>query len=38
MWHCRNCGYVVWGHHPPGLCPSCRHAKSHYEPLAENYL
>jgi rubrerythrin len=37
-WHCRNCGYVVWGHHPPDLCPSCRHPKSHYEPLAENYL
>ncbi len=37
-WHCRNCGYVVWGHHPPDLCPSCQHPKSHYEPLAENYL
>jgi rubrerythrin len=37
-WHCRNCGYVVWGHHPPDPCPSCRHPKSYYEPLAENYL
>lgn len=37
-WHCRNCGYVVQGHHPPDICPSCRHPKSYYEPLAENYL
>jgi rubrerythrin len=37
-WHCRNCGYVVWGHYPPDLCPACRHPKSYYEPLAENYL
>lgn len=36
-WHCRNCGYVVWGHHPPDPCPSCRHPKSYYEPLPENY-
>jgi rubrerythrin len=36
-WHCRNCGYVVWGHHPPDPCPSCRHPKSYYEPLSENY-
>jgi rubrerythrin len=36
-WHCRNCGYVVPGHHPPDLCPSCKHPKSYYEPLAENY-
>lgn len=37
-WHCRNCGYVVWGPHPPDLCPSCRHPRGYYEPLAENYL
>jgi rubrerythrin len=37
-WHCRNCGYVVKGHHPPDPCPACRHPKSYYEPLAENYL
>jgi rubrerythrin len=36
-WHCRNCGYVVWGHHPPDPCPSCRHPKAYYEPLAENW-
>ncbi len=36
-WHCRNCGYVFPGHHPPDLCPSCKHPKSYYEPLAENY-
>ena len=37
-WHCRNCGYVVKGHHPPSQCPSCHHGREHYEPLAENYL
>jgi rubrerythrin len=36
-WHCRNCGYVVPGHHPPDPCPSCKHPKSYYEPLAENH-
>jgi rubrerythrin len=36
-WHCRNCGYVVWGHHPPDPCPSCRHPKAYYEPLADNW-
>jgi len=36
-WHCRNCGYVVWGHHPPDPCPACRHPKAYYEPLAENF-
>jgi rubrerythrin len=37
-WHCRNCGYTVKGHHPPDPCPACRHPKSYYEPLADNYL
>lgn len=37
-WHCRNCGYTLKGHHPPDLCPACRHPKSYYEPLADNYL
>ncbi|MGQ9689431.1 MAG: rubrerythrin [Desulfobaccales bacterium] len=36
-WHCRNCGYVVWGHHPPNPCPACRHPKAYYEPWAENW-
>jgi rubrerythrin len=37
-WHCRNCGYVVRGHHPPDPCPACRHPKAYYEPLPVNYL
>ncbi len=37
-WHCRNCGYVASGAQPPDLCPSCKHPKAYYEPLAENYL
>ncbi|MEW6386540.1 MAG: rubrerythrin [Thermodesulfobacteriota bacterium] len=36
-WHCRNCGYVISGDHPPDLCPSCKHPQAYYEPLAENY-
>jgi len=37
-WHCRNCGYVVKGKNPPETCPSCRHPRAYYEPLAENYV
>lgn len=36
-WQCRNCGYVVEGHHPPEICPSCRHPQAYYEPRAENW-
>ena len=36
-WHCRNCGYTVKGKHAPETCPSCRHPRAYYEPLAENY-
>jgi rubrerythrin len=37
-WHCRNCGYVVKGKNAPEACPSCKHPRGYYEPLAENYL
>ncbi len=37
-WHCRNCGYVVSGKNAPETCPSCKHPRAYYEPLAENYL
>lgn len=36
-WHCRNCGYVVEGVEAPDMCPACRHPRSFYEVLAENY-
>ena len=36
-WHCRNCGYVVTGEHPPDICPSCQHPKAYYEPLCDNW-
>jgi rubrerythrin len=36
-WHCRNCGYLVKGKEAPELCPSCKHPRAYYEPLAENY-
>jgi rubrerythrin len=36
-WKCRNCGYVHTGTEPPELCPACKHARSHFELLAENW-
>jgi rubrerythrin len=36
-WHCRNCGYIHEGKEAPEVCPSCKHPKSYYEPLAENW-
>lgn len=36
-WHCRNCGYVVEGTEPPNECPACKHPRSYYEVLAENF-
>jgi rubrerythrin len=36
-WHCRNCGYVVEGKEVPETCPVCKHARAHFEVLAENY-
>jgi rubrerythrin len=36
-WKCRNCGYVHHGKEAPVTCPACKHPKSYYELLAENY-
>ncbi len=36
-WHCINCGYVHEGSEAPAECPACRHPRSYYELLAENY-
>lgn len=36
-WKCRNCGYVHEGEEAPNLCPACKHPRSYYEELAENY-
>ena len=36
-WHCRNCGYVFEGKEAPEKCPACKHPKSYWEILAENY-
>jgi len=36
-WHCTNCGYVHEGTEAPKVCPACRHPRSYYELLAENY-
>ena len=36
-WHCTNCGYIHEGMEAPDVCPACKHPKSYYEILAENY-
>jgi rubrerythrin len=36
-WHCRVCGYIHEGPQAPSVCPTCKHAQSFYELLAENY-
>jgi rubrerythrin len=36
-WKCRNCGYVHTGKEAPETCPACKHPRSYYEILAENY-
>jgi rubrerythrin len=36
-WKCRNCGYVHHGKEAPEVCPACKHPKSYYELMAENY-
>lgn len=36
-WHCRNCGYIHEGTAAPIECPACKHARSYFEVLAENW-
>ncbi len=36
-WHCRNCGYIHEGPEAPNECPACKHPRSHFEVLADNY-
>jgi rubrerythrin len=36
-WHCINCGYVFEGAEAPQECPACKHPRSFYEVLAENF-
>lgn len=36
-WKCGNCGYVHEGESAPEACPSCKHARSHFEVWVENY-
>jgi rubrerythrin len=37
-WKCRKCGYVHIGTEPPAdVCPACKHPRSHFELLAENW-
>ncbi len=36
-WHCINCGYIYEGEEALKECPACKHPRSFYEVLAENY-
>ena len=36
-WKCRNCGYVHEGKEAPDTCPACKHPRSYYEVMVENY-
>ncbi|MFI3286413.1 MAG: rubrerythrin family protein [Rikenellaceae bacterium] len=36
-WQCRNCGYVCKGSEAPQICPACKHNKSYFEPMRNNY-
>ncbi len=36
-WHCRNCGYIHEGIEAPPVCPACKHSRSYYELLSENW-
>jgi len=35
--HCTNCGYIHEGPEAPKECPACKHPRTYYELLAENY-
>jgi len=36
-WKCRNCGYIHEGKEAPETCPACKHPRSFFELLCENY-
>lgn len=36
-WKCDNCGYIHEGTGAPEVCPACKHPKSYFELLVENY-
>ena len=37
VWKCRNCGHIHVGKKAPEMCPTCNHAKSFLELIAQNY-
>lgn len=36
-WICLNCGHVYYGEEAPEVCPVCKHPRSYFEILSENY-
>jgi rubrerythrin len=37
VWRCLNCGYLHEGEGAPEMCPACKHSKSYFELLGENW-
>jgi rubrerythrin len=37
VWRCINCGYLHEADKAPELCPACKHPKSYFELLGENW-
>lgn len=37
VWKCRNCGHIHIGTEAPNICPTCKHPRSYFELLSENY-
>ena len=37
VWRCINCGYLHEAAKAPELCPACKHPKSYFELLGENW-
>lgn len=37
IWQCKNCGHIVIGKKAPEVCPVCKHPKSYFLIMAENY-
>ena len=36
-WKCRKCGRIIKSSKAPDICPTCKHDKSYFEILCENY-
>ena len=37
VWICRNCGHIYVGENAPAKCPVCKHDRSYFEILNEEF-